>query len=147
MLDGTSMESRAVVTGCLKTPQWKAFTVTGPTALKVAIVIYENSASDLARAYRGLSTAREMVDAGDDVTVIYDGSGVDTLAAASASDHKLHKMVEFLRPVTRGACAYCATAHGVEEVLVEAKWPLLSEYRNHASVRMVMAEGYQVLTF
>jgi len=51
---------------------------------RVAIVIYEDAAKDLARAYRGLMTAVEFLDAGDDVTVVYDGSGVDTLAAASS---------------------------------------------------------------
>lgn len=113
----------------------------------VAVVIYEDAAKDLARAYRGLHTAAEFVDAGDDVTVMYDGSGVDTLAAASAPDHQLHPLVEKLRPVTRGACAFCVQAHGVGDAIEAGGWPLLKEYKQHASVRNLVVEGYQVLTF
>lgn len=118
----------------------------GPT-YRVAVLIYENAANDLARAYRGLVTAVEFLEAGDEVTVVYDGSGVDTLAAASAPDHKLHRLVEQLRPVTRGACKFCVRAHGVSEPIEAAGWPLLSDYKSHASLRMLLVEGYQVLSF
>lgn len=87
------------------------------TRQRVAVVIYEDAAKDLARAYRGLMTAVEFLEAGDDVTVVYDGSGVDTLAAASTEGHQLHSLVERLRPVTRGACAFCVEAHGVGDAV------------------------------
>ncbi len=121
--------------------------VTTPVRLRVGIVIYEDASRDLARAYRGLLTARELLDAGDDVVVVYDGSGVDTLAAASVADHRLHPLVEGLRSNTRGACGFCARAHGVEETLSAAGWALLSDYKGHASVRDLLVEGYQILSF
>jgi hypothetical protein len=114
---------------------------------RVAVVIYEDAAKDLARAYRGLMTAVEFLEAGDDVTVVYDGSGVDTLAAASAPDHQLHRLVEKLRPVTQGACGFCAAAHGVREPIEAAGWPLLGDYKGHASIRTLVGEGYQILSF
>lgn len=120
---------------------------TTATRPRVAIVVYENAANDLARAYRGLLTAKEFVDSGDDVVLVYDGSGVDTLAAASDPDHGLHRLVEQLRPNTRGACGFCARAHGVEASLTAHDWPLLSDYKGHASVRQLLVDGYQVLTF
>ena len=121
---------------------------TGTTeAYRVAVVLYEDAAKDLARAYRGLMAAVEFLEAGDDVVVVYDGSGVDTLAAASAPDHQLHRLVETLRPATRGACAFCAGAHGVKDTLVAAGWPLAGDYKGHASLRSLLADGYQILTF
>lgn len=114
---------------------------------RVAVVVYEDAAKDLARAYRGLMTAVEFLDAGNDVTVVYDGSGVDTLAAASAPDHQLHPLVEKLRPATRGACAFCSKAHGVTDAVTAGGWPLLEEYKHHASVRNLVVEGYQILSF
>ena len=120
---------------------------TTQTPLRVAIVIFEDASNDLARAYRGLLTAVEFLEAGDDVTVVYDGSGVDTLAAASSTDHKLHRLVEKLRPATRGACGFCAEAHGVKEPIEAAGWPFLTDYKGHASIRGLVAGGYQVLTF
>ena len=122
-------------------------TATTQTRQRVAVVIYEDAAKDLARAYRGLLTAMEFVEAGDDVTVVYDGSGVDTLAAASAPDHQLHRLAERLRPVTRGACGFCASAHGVKDAIEAAGWPLLGEYKGHASIRTLVGEGYEILTF
>src|SRR5665647_2575177 len=92
------------------------------TRQRVAVVIYEDAAKDLARAYRGLMTAVEFLEAGDDVTVVYDGSGVDTLAAASTEGHQLHSLVERLRPVTRGACAFCVKAHGVGDAVAAGDW-------------------------
>jgi hypothetical protein len=121
--------------------------ITAPVRQRVAVVIYEDASKDLARAYRGLMTAVEFLEAGDDVTVVYDGSGVDTLAAASALDHQLHPLVEKLRPVTRGACGFCTRAHGVLEPVTAAGWPLLGEYNGHASIRQLVGEGYQILTF
>ena len=115
--------------------------------IRVAVVIYEDAAKDLARAYRGILTAVEFLEAGDDVIVVYDGSGVDTLAAASGEDHALHSLVERLRPVTKGACAYCVKAHGVSDAVEAAGWPLLEEYKRHASLRNLVVEGYQILSF
>lgn len=117
------------------------------TRLRVAVVIFEDSAKDLARAYRGLMAATEFLEAGDDITVVYDGSGVDTLAAASSSDHQLHRLVEKLRPITEGACGFCAEAHGVKPTIEASAWPLLTQYKGHASMRELVARGYQVLTF
>lgn len=114
---------------------------------RVAVVIYEDSTKDLARAYRGLLTAQEFVEAGDDVTVVYDGSGVDTLAAATSPDHQLHRLVEKLRPMTLGACGFCSKAHGVVEAIEAGGWPLLGDYKGHASIRQLVGEGYQILTF
>ncbi len=120
---------------------------TTQTRQHVAIVVLGDASKDLARAYRGLLTAVEFLEAGDDVTVVFDGSGVDTLAAASAPDHQLHRLVEKLRPVTRGACGFCAEAHGVKETIEAAGWPFLTEYKGHASISELVASGYQILTF
>lgn len=117
------------------------------TKPRIAVVIYEDAAKDLARAYRGLMTATEFLEAGDDVTVVYDGSGVDTLAAAQSTDHQLHRIVEKLRPSTLGACEFCAKAHGVIEPITAANWTLLSDHKGHASIRRLVVEGYQVITF
>lgn len=71
-------------------------------------------------------TAVEFLDAGDDVSVLYDGSGVDTLAAASASDHQLHGLAKELRADTRRL--FCAQAHGVGDAVTTGGRPLLEEY-------------------
>jgi hypothetical protein len=114
---------------------------------RVAVVVYADAAHDLPRVFRGLMAAGEFREAGDDVVVVYDGSGVDTLAAASADGHPLHRQVMWLRDVTLGACKACATAHGVAAALTDSGWPLLAEHRGHASIRRLVEDGYQVLTY
>ena len=114
---------------------------------KAAIVIYTNIANDMARVYRGLGTAQEFVEAGDDVTIIFDGSGVESLAAMSDAGHDLNGMLESLRAVVAGACGFCAKSHGVEEAITGANWAMLVDHKGHASIRQLVVDGYTVLTF
>ncbi len=46
-----------------------------------------------------------------------------------------------------GACAYCARAYGVKDVIEESDIPLTAEYRDHPSIRTLIVKGYQVVTF
>jgi intracellular sulfur oxidation DsrE/DsrF family protein len=114
---------------------------------RVAVVIYEDASRDLARAYRGLLTAKEFRDAGDDVVVVYDGSGVDTLAAAADPGHQLHRLVEGLRDITLGACGFCVKAHGVLATVQGAGWTLLDQYKGHASIRQLVGDERTILSF
>lgn len=113
----------------------------GPDASRTDI------AQDMAAVYRGLDTAREFVEAGDDVTIVFDGSGTESLAALTAENHQLHGLLEKLRPVVRGACGYCAKAHKVADEVTGAGFELLTENRGHASLRNLVVEGRTVLTF
>ncbi|GAA1699432.1 hypothetical protein GCM10009792_19330 [Microcella alkalica] len=117
------------------------------TQLKIAILVLNNIEHDLARTYRALKTASEFVNAGDDVTIVFDGSGVDSLAAVSADDSKLKPLIESLRPHVRGACSFCAKAHGVVDPITAAGWPLLTDNEGEASVRQLALEGRQIITF
>ena len=46
-----------------------------------------------------------------------------------------------------GACADCAAAFGATETVEAAAVPLLDEYRQHPSLRSLVAEGFEVLVF
>ena len=116
-------------------------------ANKAAIVIYTDIASDMARVYRALGTAQEFVEAGDDVSIVFDGSGVESLAALSDSEHALNGMLESLRSVVSGACEFCAKSHEVEAQINAANWPMLSDHKGHASIRQLVVDGYTVITF
>lgn len=118
-----------------------------PDPLKVALVILEPLPGDMSRVYRGLKAAKEFSDAGDDVVVLFDGSGVDALAAVSDPESPLHPLISALRPVVRGACKYCSTSHKVRDELEAAGWPLLDDFAGEASVRALAVEGRQILTY
>jgi intracellular sulfur oxidation DsrE/DsrF family protein len=114
---------------------------------KVATVIYSNVTDDMSRVYRALGTAAEFSEAGDDVAIVFDGSGVESLAALSATDHPLHGLLEGLREEVLGACGFCVKSHGVTDAVAEGGWQLLEDHKGHASVRDLVVDGRQVITF
>ena len=121
--------------------------MTTATTTPVAVVVLSDVADDLARVYRALGTAKEFVDAGDDVTIVFDGSGVDTLAALSAEDHQLHGLLESLRGHVLGACSFCAKAHGVKDAVEAGNWKLLTDNHGHASIRDLVVDGRSIITY
>ncbi|AFZ69639.1 hypothetical protein [Deinococcus peraridilitoris] len=116
-------------------------------SLKIAVVIFEDIKRDSGRVYRALITAEELIEAGEDVTVVFDGSGTESLAAVLDPDSRLHTLFERIRPHVRGACKHCARSHRVADVTEAAGIALLSEYKQHASLPALVREGYTVLTF
>jgi hypothetical protein len=114
--------------------------------MKVAIVVY-NGPADGSFGYRALMAAREMKEAGDEVVLVFDGTGTETLAEYVKPGQKPSSLFESVRDRILGACGYCAQAHGVKDALVAAGIPMLTDYKGHASLRKLMSEGYQVITF
>jgi hypothetical protein len=108
---------------------------------KVALVIYTHVEVDATRVYRALGAAAEFADAGDDVAVVFDGQGVETLAEIGKEGHQLHRLLEMLRPHVRGVCGFCAKSHGVAEAVTADGWTMLSDYKGHASIRGLVEEG------
>lgn len=114
---------------------------------KVAIFIYESVSGDLSRAYRGLKTALEFVQSGDEVAVIFDGSGVETLAAITDPKSPLNPVLEGIKSSVTGACSFCAISHKSNQAITAAGYPLLTDFAGEASVRQFVAGGYTVLNF
>lgn len=116
---------------------------------KIAVFIYESVAGDLSRAFRGLSTAKEFIQAGDDVVVVFDGSGVETIAAIVDAGHPLNGLYGETKEHIAGACGFCAgtPTHNVKDKLVAAGVPLLTDNAGEASVRKYVEAGYTILNF
>jgi len=117
--------------------------------LKIAIVVLADTEThgDSARAVNALETAQEFKEAGDDVRLIFDGAGTRWLAEFANSEHRLHKKFMALQENVTGACAFCARAFHVEEQVQAAGFQLLSENAGHPSIRSLVADGFQVITF
>ncbi|WP_236683068.1 DsrE family protein [Demequina globuliformis] len=114
---------------------------------KIAVVIYEPASGDLSRVFRGLKVASEFKSAGDDVVVVFDGSGVESLGALSEADHKLHPLLESLRDNVHGACAYCANGHGVKDQIEAAGYALKGDADGEVSIRNLVTDGRQILNY
>jgi hypothetical protein len=113
---------------------------------KLAIVIYSRlEGSGQSTVYRALMFAQELRRHGDDVVVVFDGGGSATAAELVAPEHRMHALLEGL-PL-RGVCRHCARSYGVLDRLLAAGVPMLDEDRGHASLRGLLAEGRQIITF
>jgi len=52
-----------------------------------------------------------------------------------------------VRPVMKGACLYCSRAYGVKDVIEQSGVPFVSDFKDHPSLRALIADGFQVITF
>jgi hypothetical protein len=115
---------------------------------KIAILIYSNVTTEaLSRTYRAFGFAAELMAAGDDVTIIFDGGGSATLAAVLDPAHDLHRAWKRVAPSLRGVCSTCAKGYGVHDALKTAGIPMLADDHGHASLRALLGEGRQIITF
>jgi hypothetical protein len=121
----------------------------GNTVARIAIVVLSDTetSADSARVANALTTAYEFKEADEEVTLIFTGAGTKWVAELSDPDHRLHRAFRMVKDKVAGACKACATSFGVREEVQASGVPLLTEYRGHQSLRKVINEGYQVVTF
>jgi hypothetical protein len=115
---------------------------------KIAIVIYSKlEGAGNSAVYRALMFARELLDAGDDVKLVFDGAGTTAHAELLAPTHSMHRTWTLAQPALAGSCGYCAKSYGVDDTLRAAGQPLLTGHKGHASLRELLNEGRQIVTF
>lgn len=115
---------------------------------KIALVIYSKlEGPGRSAVYRAMMFADELIRAGDDVVIVFDGAGSHALAELIKPDSDLNRVWAKAAPVLRGVCSYCAKAYGVKDALEAAGIPMLTDDHNHASLRALLNEGRQIITF
>jgi hypothetical protein len=101
----------------------------------------------LGRVVNALVTAKELQARGDEAVLVFDGAATQWIPALADESHRYHALFQQARPAIRGACDYCAQAYGVRDQVEAADIPLLDEYERHPSLRSLLADGYQIVTF
>ncbi len=116
---------------------------------KIAIVIYADTdtVEALGKVSNAFMLALEAVENGDDLKIIFEGAGTKWIGELEKEDHKMHGLYVSLKDKITGVCDYCAQAFGVKSKVEKAGLPLLSEYKQHPSLRTLFAEGYSVVNF
>jgi hypothetical protein len=117
------------------------------TKAATVVLADTDSAEGLGRVVNALTTAKELKETGDEVTVIFDGAGTKWIAELSKPDHKYSGLFDDVRDVVGGACAYCSRAYGVREDVERSGVELLDDFEGHPSIRGLLAAGYHVVTF
>lgn len=116
---------------------------------KVAVVILADTETraDRARTANALTTAYEFKEAEEEVTLVFTGAGTRWVGELSDPEHRLNKAFALVKDKVAGACKACSVSFGVREEVQASGVPLLAEYRGHQSLRKLVEEGYQVITF
>lgn len=115
---------------------------------RVAVVIYAKlEGAGKSAVYRALMFVDELLRHGDDVALVFDGAGTTALVEMLVPGNSLHHTWTKAVPALRGACRYCAKSYGVLEALEAAQIPMLGDDRGHASLRQLLLEGRQIITF
>jgi hypothetical protein len=121
-------------------------TPTPPFAIAIVITSRLEGAGRSA-IYRALMFAQELRDAGDDAVIVFEGAGSTAAAALVVADDALHPLFADVRPLVRGVCRFCARSYGVLGAVEAAGLPMLADDRGHASLRALLLEGRQIITF
>lgn len=117
------------------------------TSVAILVLAGTETRADLGRVVNGLQIAREFNQAGDEARVIFDGAGTAWVPELSNADHKYHELFERTKDVVQGACSYCAGAYGVRDQIEGSEIELIDEFDGHPSIRKLVSNGYEVLTF
>lgn len=112
------------------------------------MVLADNETHEgLGRVVNAMVATRELQDAGDDVRLIFDGGGTTWPGELSNDEHTAHGLWESVHESVYGACSYCADAFEATQDVANAEVKLLDEYKRHPSIRTLLDDGYQILTF
>ncbi len=115
----------------------------------VAIVIFatSDSAEGKSRVINGLMTAKEVIESGGDVEVIFDGKGVEAGVEFADPEHEMNRLYKQVQDHVTGVCKFCARSYGVLERAEELGIPLVDEFKQHPSLYKRIQAGVYILTF
>ena len=113
----------------------------------VVILAGTEGHENLGRLVNGLETAREFAETdGDDVKLIFDGAGTQWIPELEDQDSDYHDLYSAVRD-TAAACGYCAGAFGVDGEVADAGVATLDDHDGHPSIRSLVDDDYEVISF
>ncbi|MUV59255.1 DsrE family protein [Halobacterium sp. CBA1126] len=117
------------------------------TKAAVVILAGTESHSDLGRLANGLEAAKEFADEPeDDLELIFDGAGTQWIPELEDPDHDYHDLYQSVKDDT-SACDYCSGAFGVEDAVADAGVVTLDKHDGHPSIRSLVDDDYEIITF
>jgi hypothetical protein len=122
--------------------------VVSDTMPRAALVVLAgtDTSADAGRVVNAMTIAREFVAAGDEVQVIFDGAGTQWVPILERADYEYHDLYTTIREAV-AVCGFCARAYGVSDAVDAAGVERLAANDGHPSIRSLVGDGYEVLTF
>ena len=124
--------------------------------MKVTIAIFSDpkngSEEALGRVFNGLAAAYDFKQAGDDVSVVFQGAGTRWIGELTKKDHPAHELFEAVKDQVAGVSCGCADVFGGAEEATKSGFDLIKNNpipgtSGLTSFRTLISEGSTVLTF
>ena len=117
------------------------------TNAAVIILAGTDGHANLGRLVNGLETAREFAESDDDgVELIFDGAGTQWVPELEDEESDHHELYQTVREDT-SVCDYCSGAFGVADAVADAGVVTLDDHDGHPSIKSLVDDGYEVITF
>lgn len=123
--------------------------------MKSAIIVLadpKNGDDALGRLFNGLATAYDYQQAGDEVTILFQGAGTRWIGEISHSEHPAHELFNKLRDKVAGVSCGCAEVFGATEDVEKSGFDFIKDNQvpgtaGLPSLRTLAAEGYHITIF
>jgi hypothetical protein len=116
---------------------------------KVAVIVLAGTDGheNAGRLVNGLETAKEFAEAdGDEVELIFDGAGTQWIPELEDEDNDYHELYQAVRD-DAAVCDFCSGAFGVEDAVADAGVVTLDDHDGHPSIRSLVGDDYEIITF
>lgn len=116
---------------------------------KIAIIVLADTESNegLGRVINALAAAGEYDKAGDEVKIVFTGTGTKWPNSLEKSNHAAHGLYMAAKHLVDGACDFCANAFGQTEAMKQYSIKLLADSGPFMSYRQYTQAGFQILVF
>ena len=123
---------------------------------KIAVIILSDPKSGseeaLGRVFNGLVTAYDAKQRGDDITVLFQGTGTRWSGLITTANHPVNGLYEAVKDKIAGISSGCADVFGACETAKDHGFALVSEIAipgtsGLPSIARLVADGYNVVTF
>ena len=123
--------------------------------MKTAIVIFADPKSGteeaLGRVFNGLAAAYDFKQAGEEVSILFQGTGSRWIGELDKADHPAHDLFEAVKDKVAGVSCGCASVFGATEEAEKSGYDLIKDNPvpgtpGLASLRKLATEG-RVLIF
>lgn len=124
--------------------------------MKTAILVLSDpktgSEEALGRVFNALAAAYDFAQSGDEVTVLFQGTGTRWIGELAKPDNPVHALFEAVKDKIRGVSSGCADVFGATEDVAQSSFDFLSDNpvpgtSGLPSLRKLMAEDYTLLVF
>ena len=124
--------------------------------MKAAIVVLSDPKSNteeaLGRVFNALASAYDFQQDGQEVRVLFQGTGTRWIGELTKIDHPAHDLYEAVKDTIAGVSCGCADVFGATEDVVKSGFEFIKDNAvpkttGLPSLRQLTEDGYTVLTF